>query len=120
MSAPSNSIYVNGQGQLSGDQLNTFLQTATNVAALRNFPGTSGMVLELQGFSTINDGGQGLFYWNSSGTGPDDGGVTNVVPNGTVLGCWTRFGTNITTTVNSLSSPNSTLTLSGSSGNVTI
>lgn len=91
MSAPSNQTYASGYGQVSGDNLNTFVQNVANVTGLRGFIGTAGMNVYLMGTTTTNDGGQGFFYWNASGTGPDDNGVTNVVPSGAATGCWTRI-----------------------------
>lgn len=92
MSAPQLSTYVNGQAaSVTGDQLNTFEQTCDSVSQLRTFIGAAGIQVYLRGFSTPADGGQGEFYWNASGTGPDDFGVTNIVPNGATVGCWTRI-----------------------------
>lgn len=91
MSVPS--LYVQSQGlnQVSADQYNTYVQGAINVANLRAFIGVGNMTVYMQGYITPNDGGQGSFYWNSTGTGPDDSGVTNIVPTGSAIGCWTRL-----------------------------
>lgn len=91
MSAPALQQYQNGINQVSGDNLNTFAQVATNAANLRSFVGTTGIQVYMQGFSSIGDGGQGFFYWNSAGTAPDDSGITTVVPNGASSGEWTRL-----------------------------
>lgn len=91
MTAPSLNVYQNGVNQVSGDQLNTFAQTCNIVTDLRAFIGTSGVQVYMRGFTSVGDGGQGVFYWNASGTGPDDGGVTNIVPSGSTTGCWTRL-----------------------------
>jgi len=91
MAAPSLSMQVNGLLQVSGDNFNTYVQTADSVAQLAAFVGAVGMGVYLKGFTTPGDGGQGNFYWNSTGTGPNDGGVTNIVPSGSTVGCWTRI-----------------------------
>lgn len=91
MTAPSLSMQVNGLLQVSGDNYNTYVQTADSVAQLAAFIGTAGMSVYLKGFTIPGDGGQGNFYWNSTGTGPNDGGVTNIVPSGSTVGCWTRI-----------------------------
>lgn len=90
MSAPVPSVYQNGVNQVSGDQFNSFIQWCVNAAQLRNITGLSGMTFYMQGFNSAFDGGQGLFYWNSSSTAADDNGVTTVVPNGSLSGAWTR------------------------------
>lgn len=93
MTIPQLSTYSNGQSSaVTGDQLNTFMQSGINVVGLRSFIGLSGMIVYMSGFTTSGDGGQGAFYWNSTGTGPDDNGITNIVPNGAAQGCWTRIG----------------------------
>lgn len=111
MSAPSLQAYANGTGEVSGDNLNTFAQTCNNVTDLRGFVGVPGTQVYMRGYATANDGGQGQFYWNAAGTGPDDAGVTNIVPNGATTGCWTRL-----TVVTSSSSIANNLILSNISG----
>lgn len=93
MTAPALSQFANGLSQVSGYNLETFAQTCNIVSDLRGFVGAAGIQVYLRGYTAVNDGGQGFFYWNSSGTGPDDGGVTNIVPNGATTGCWTRLST---------------------------
>lgn len=92
MSAPSLTVYQNGVNQVSGDGLNTFVQSSDSVTTLRGFIGTPGMEIELQGFSLPGDGGQGPFYWNASSTATDDSGVTVVKPNASTTGRWIRIG----------------------------
>lgn len=96
MTAPALSQFQNGISQVSGDNLETFNQTCNVVADLRGFIGTAGMQVYLRGYTAVNDGGQGQFYWNVSGTGPDDGGVTIVVPSGAAVGCWSRLNSIVT------------------------
>lgn len=90
MTAPFLSLFQNGISQVSGDNLLTFNQTCNVVADLRGFIGTTGVQVYMRGYTAINDGGQGDFYWNAAGTGPDDAGVTAIVPNGAAVGCWSR------------------------------
>lgn len=118
MSAPQLTAYQSGLNQVSGDQFNTFLEGCDNMSQLRGFIGLVGMKVMVGGFSANNDGGEGIFYWNATGTGPDDNGVTNVVPNGSAIGCWTRLGTSGTGGVSSISSPGNTITFSASTGAV--
>jgi hypothetical protein len=92
MTVPTLTVQVNGQGTVTADNYNTFEQTCDSVAELRNFVGISGMQVFMRGYSAPNDGGQGAFYWNATGTGPDDGGVTTIVPSGAgPVGVWTRI-----------------------------
>lgn len=119
MTVPSLNVSVNGLSQISADELNTFGQVCDNMAQLRTFIGITGMKVIVGGFYANNDGGQGIFFWNASGTGPDDNGVTNVVPAGSLLGCWTRLGSGAApTTVNSVSNLDGTLIISPNSGAV--
>ena len=92
MSAPQLTNYINGQGSVSGDQLNTFVQTAQNVTQLRNFTGAPGQAVQLQGQTTAGDGYGGFFYWNPAGTEPDDG-INYIQPYGST-GQWWRITVN--------------------------
>lgn len=118
MSVPNLTVFQNGQNQVSGDQLNTFTQTATTVANLRTFVGIQGMEVNLQGFTAPNDGGQGQFYWNTISTATDDGGVTTVVPSGVTVGAWIRLGSGSSSIVNQITNSDGSLTISPSTGNV--
>lgn len=91
MTAPSLQVVIQGTGVVSADNLNTYGQTCDNVAELRAFVGAPGVQVYIRGFNSLNDGGQGEFAWNPSGTGPDDGGITSVVPYSAASGCWTRL-----------------------------
>ncbi len=82
-------VYVNGQDQVSADNLNTFMQTCNVVSDLRAFAGTLDMYVFMAGYVAIGDGGQGNFYWNPNSTAPDDG-VTTVVPYSSTGGAWNR------------------------------
>lgn len=92
MSAPALKVQIDGGPAITGDQLNTYVAWCPNVAVLRGFIGVDQMTIYLQGISSPNDGGQGSFYWNASGTAPDDNGTTTVIPTGSVAGSgeWTR------------------------------
>lgn len=90
MTAPALQVYATGQGSVSGDNLNTFVQSCDSVAQLRDFVGTTGIQVWVRGTTTPNDGGQGMFYWDDAGTAPDDNGVTTIVPFGAGSGEWTR------------------------------
>ena len=81
MTAPKLTTYNTGTPAtaITGDQLNTFIQSCDNMAQLRAFPAAPGQMVYVRGFSTLNDGGQGFFYY-TLGTGTDDGGITTVVP----------------------------------------
>lgn len=91
MTVPALQKQQQGISQVSADNYNTYVQTANVVSDLRAFIGISGMKTHMSGYTSPNDGGQGVFYWNATGTGPDDNGVTNIVPTGVVIGCWTRI-----------------------------
>lgn len=91
MSAPALTVQINGGPPVSGDQLNTYGQTCDTVAQLRGFIGIQGVQVFLRGQSAPNDGYQGNFYWNASGTAADDNGVTTIVPTGSGSGLWSRI-----------------------------
>ncbi len=92
MGVPANLIYTQGTGApaITADNLNTFIQTETTLAAARGFSGTQNQQIFLQGYSSANDGGQGNFVW-ILGSGTDDSGVTTIVPTGNTSGYWSRI-----------------------------
>jgi hypothetical protein len=90
MTAPVLTVYVNGVGQLSGDQLDTFEQTCDNFAQLRNFTGVSGVQVCARGQTDPGDGYGGDFWWNPGSTAPDDN-LNVIVPYGATLGGWNRL-----------------------------
>jgi hypothetical protein len=90
MTAPSLKVQIQGQGVVTADDLNTYQQTCDTFADLRAFIGIPGVQVISRGQSAINDGFGGVFYWNASGTGPDDN-LNDIVPPGVALGCWTRL-----------------------------
>lgn len=91
MTAPSLNQYVQGEGSVDADGLNSFEQTCDDITQLREFIGTVGMQVFVRGLATAGDGGAGIFYWIEDGTGTDDG-VTIIVPNG-ATGLWQRLAT---------------------------
>lgn len=91
MSAPQLTAYADGVGTVSADGLNTFVSSCDTAAELRGFVGIQGVQVYIRGTAAPNDGGQGNFYWNASGTAPDDNGATTVVPYGSGSGEWTRL-----------------------------
>lgn len=90
MTAPSLNAAIQGQGTISADNLNTFTQTAQMSSQLREFTGLPGMVVLLQGIAFANDGNGGFFWWNPSGTEPDDN-FNYIVPNNASSGEWERL-----------------------------
>jgi len=90
MSAPALAAQIQGQGTVSADNLNTFVQTAQNSSQLRTFTGLPAMVVMLQGITFANDGDGGLFFWNPTGTQPDDN-FNYIVPNDASTGEWERL-----------------------------
>ena len=96
MSVPSPRVYVNGDtaSPVSGDNLNTFVQTFATAAQLRTLTGVSGMEVALQGISAVGDGGQGNFCWSVSSTAADDN-ATVIRPTGVTVGAWIRLPTSV-------------------------
>lgn len=90
MTVPSLSAQIQGQGTVSADNLNTFIQTCQNSSELRTFVGLPGMVVSIQGISQPNDGLGGNFYWNPSGTETDDN-LNYIQPTGSTTGEWVRY-----------------------------
>ena len=91
MTAPQNQLHIQGVTVASADYLNTLVQWCPSVAVLRTFIGLNGSSVFLLGYSTPNDGGQGMFLWNPSLTNPDDG-VNIIRPPAMITGGWQRSG----------------------------
>ena len=89
MTAPSLNVAIQGVGSISADNYNTYEQTCDTAAQLQAFIGTQGIQVYIRGLAAIGDGGQGVFYWNFSGSAND--GVNNIQPSGAALGTWTRI-----------------------------
>ena len=90
MASPSNQLSFAGQGNITADLLNTYVQVAANYAAMRAFTGLSNMVVVALGTVNPNDGGQGNFYFNSTSTAADNN-TTVIVPSGSTQGAWLRL-----------------------------
>ena len=89
---PNPTVFYQGLGACSADDLNTFPQICYNVAQARGFIGLSNMGMVLLGTTVPDDGGQGLFYWYAGTGASDDGGVTTIVPPGASgQGAWIRL-----------------------------
>lgn len=88
---PTNNVQIQGQGQVSADQLNTYVQTVDTAPMLRQFIGLPTMCVLLQGIADVADGLGGIFYWSQSATGPDDN-LNVIVPPGASSGAWLRNG----------------------------
>jgi hypothetical protein len=84
-------VQAQGQGAVSADQLNTFVQTVVNYAQLRTFTGLTNMVVQVQGATAPSDGGQGVYWYNAASTAADNNS-TVIVPSGNVgQGAWLQI-----------------------------
>jgi hypothetical protein len=90
VTAPQLSVSIQGQGSVSADQLNTYLQGCDTVGQLRGFIGAPGVQVYVRGISAIGDGGQGSFSWVPNVIGTDDG-TSIIVPVGAGSGYWERI-----------------------------
>jgi len=91
MSAPALTAFVDGQtAPVTADNLNTFVQSCDNTSQLRAFIGVTGNQVYLRGIDAPGDGGQGIFYWNGSASGPDNNSSI-IVPTGAAAGAWIRL-----------------------------
>ena len=99
MTAPLLNAAIQGQGTISADNLNTYIQNCTNIAQLRSFIGLPGMCVFIDGLTTQGDGGSGPFYWNTTSIGPDNG-TSVVVPQPGVPGAWVRLSISQSSPIN--------------------
>lgn len=90
MTAPFNTVYVDGGAPITGDGLNTFVQTCDTFDTLRSFIGTDGMQVSVLGKAAAGDGDGGGFYWNATATGPDDD-LNVIIPTAASGGGWIRL-----------------------------
>lgn len=109
MPIPSNAYQVQGQGSVTADQINTFVQWTTNAASLRSFIGLPKMLVYLEGLSVPNDGGQGFFYWLATVSETDDG-RDYIIPTGASGGGWVRMGPALVLPVPAITGALSTVT----------
>ena len=84
---PSPAVFSAGMSVVTADNLNTFVQTVSTFADLRNFPALSNMVVQTQGGNSVADGLQGVFYYNSSSVATDNN-LSVIVPTGNIQGAW--------------------------------
>lgn len=110
MTVPILNAAIQGQGTISADNLNTYIQTALTAAQLRTFVGLPGMVVNLQGILFPADGEGGFFYWDQNGTHSDDN-FNFIVPTASGTGEWVRF---------TIESPTSSLNYTSFSINSTV
>lgn len=87
---PALSYWIQGRGAVGADSLNTWIQTGTNAAQLRGFPGLDNMVVYLQGITAPGDGNGGQFYWDGTSTASDNN-FSVIVPDGVIEGAWLRL-----------------------------
>ncbi len=91
MSAPALNQFVQGMGSVTADNLNGFEQTCDTFSQLRDLDGTSGMQVFARGRDYVDDGLQGIFYWNSLSTASDDN-INILRPiGGAFQGRWVRI-----------------------------
>lgn len=90
---PNPGVQQQGLGAITADQANTYTQAVSSLAQLRSFSGVGQMLVTLEGYSAVGDGGQGWFVWSASSTGPDDS-VNVIVPTGNSQGAWVRLPSN--------------------------
>lgn len=84
---PTPTFQAQGQGVVSARDLNSTVQACQNLAQMRGLVGIGQAVLFLEGYTSQGDGGQGLYGWNSTATGPDNG-TTVIQPTGVTVGAW--------------------------------
>ena len=87
---PSPNVYQAGIGVFTADQGNTWVQTVLNYPQLRTFTGLDSMAVLVLGAAASNDGGQGHYYYVSTGVYTDNNSTT-IVPTGAVQGAWLRL-----------------------------
>jgi hypothetical protein len=94
MTAPNPAVQIQGMAVVTADNFNTYVQTVKNYAQLRTFTGLGNMVVMAQGASAPDDGGQALYYYNSTSVAPDNNS-TVIVPTGAVQGGWLQLPANL-------------------------
>lgn len=91
MAVPTLSVQRPGVGAVSADVLNTYVQVCDVISRLRTFTGLTNMMVFVESYTTIGDGGAGPFVWNPTSTAADNG-TTIIAPNGLTTGRWIRLG----------------------------
>ncbi len=82
-----------GIGVYDADWANGVVLGGALLANLQSFSGVPGMCVYMIGYSAIGDGGQGMWTWNPTLTAGNN--TTTILPNGSVLGGWTRLGLDV-------------------------
>ena len=93
ISAGSVDLAVPADGSVTSDKLAgdaAIKIDATNITQLRGKQGVAGAIAYIKGYNTDGDGGEGLFYWDSTSTETDNGG-TIIKVTAVVTGRWLRF-----------------------------
>lgn len=106
MTLPALAVQGQGQGVISADNANSYLQGTLLASDLRAFPALSTMQVNVLGTAAADDGGAGVFYYDSSSTAGDDG-VNVISPFGQVQGRWLRVLLNSSGAI--ITGPQSTL-----------
>lgn len=88
-------VYQQGGNPVNADGFNTFTQSCDVFADLRAFVGTDGIQVFARGKTTVDDGSQGYFYWDTSQVAPVDDNDDTIVPYGSSGACWTRITTDV-------------------------
>jgi hypothetical protein len=86
---PQLTQYQNGPIAVSGDGLNTFVQSCDTAMQMRQFIGGQVKSLYARGIDAVDDGLGGPFFWNPTSIGPDDD-LNVIVPFGAKVGAWVR------------------------------
>lgn len=79
-------------GALSAESGLNHIRVVTTYAALRDLETFTGAIVWMRGFYAPNDGGEGVFYWDSASTATHNIG-TIVQPNAGGTGRWLRANT---------------------------
>jgi hypothetical protein len=84
-------VYAAGQGSVSADQMNTWVQGTALASDLENFIGVTGMMVLVTGTTVANDGGQSWYVWSASARGPTSL-PTVIIPTGVAVagGGWVQ------------------------------
>lgn len=91
---PDLNVFTPGISVISADWLNTVIQGGgVFLANLRVFSGIDDQVVYMVGTLSADDGGQGMFVWNSTSIATDDSGLSTIRPYGCNQGAWLRQAT---------------------------
>lgn len=82
-------VSQDGVGAVPAALLNAFAQTTALATDLLNSPGISGMMCLVSGTTAALDGGQGVYVWIPTATGPTSL-PSVIVPYGVASGAWVQ------------------------------